>query len=124
MNLDYFNNFLSKPINNNSENSFIKNFLSDLKDSLVKKQSFDAAKELSLHTILNFAKYDGNYAVCFDNNSKNIYYIPKDNIIGTKPEPGEVLKINSPGKFYVDYTGIPVKENLIEQLLNSCKIAK
>ena len=44
--------------------------------------------------------------------------------MGTPPEPGEVIKINSPGKFYVDYTGIPVKENLINDILSKCKIAK
>ena len=44
--------------------------------------------------------------------------------MGTLPEPGEALKINSPGKLYVDYTGIPVKENLINDILSECKIAK
>ena len=122
MNFDFLNNILNNNINLDN-NSFISNFINDVKNNLIKKQSFEIAKNLPFHTILNFAKYNGNYALCFDFSSKKIYYIPKQNIIGTKPEPGEVLKINSPGKFYVDYTGIPAKENKIENYLKDCTIA-
>lgn len=123
MNLDFFNNLTNK-IADSKNNSIIGNFINELKDNLNKKQSFECAKNLPWHTTLNFAKLDGNYALCFENNTKTSYFIPKENIMGTLPEPGEVLKINSPGKFYVDYTGIPVKENLIDKILSECKIAK
>lgn len=123
MKLNFFNNLIQKPINSKRENSFIGNFINELKDNLNKKQSYECAKELPWHTILNFAKFDDNFALCFDYSNKKIYYIPNENLIGT-PELGEVLKINSPGKFYVDYTGIPIKENLIDDILNKCEIAK
>lgn len=123
MTLDFFNNLIQKPINSKND-SIIGNFINELKDNLNKKQSFECAKNLPWHTTLNFAKFDGNFALCFDNNTKTSYYIPKENIMGTLPEPGEILKINSPGKFYVDYTAIPVKENLINHILSECKIAK
>lgn len=121
MKLDFLNNLIQKPIN--SSNSIIGNFINELKDNLDKKQSFECAKNLPWHTTLNFAKFDNNFAVCFNYQDRKIYYIPKENIIGTKPEAGEVLKINSPGKFYVDYTGIPLKENKIESFLKECTIA-
>lgn len=120
MNFNFFNNILNNTTNLDNTNSFISNFINELKNNLAKKQSFEIAKNLPLHTILNFAKYDGNFALCFDFSNKKLYYIPKENIIGTKPEPGEILKINSPGKFYVDYTGIPAKENKIENYLKEC----
>ncbi len=123
MKLDFLNNLMQKPIDSKS-NSIIGNFINELKDNLNKRQSFECSKNLPWHTLLNFAKFDGNFALCFDNNTKTSYYIPKENIMGTLPEPGEILKINSPGKFYVDYTAIPVKENLIDDILNNCKIAK
>lgn len=123
MKIDGLNNFLNKEIDTRRDNSFINNFITEIKNNMIKKKSFEISKDLPIHSILNFAKYDGNFAVCFDNNSKKIYYIPKENILGTSPEPGEVLKINSPGKFYVDYTGIPLKEILIEKFLNECEIA-
>lgn len=123
MKLDFLNNLMQKPIDFKS-NSIIGNFINELKDSLNKKQSFECAKNLPWHATLNFAKFDGDFALCFDNDTKTSYYIPKENIMGTLPEPGEILKINSPGKFYVDYTAIPVKENLIDDILSNCKIAK
>lgn len=123
MKLDFLSNLIQKPIDSKSKNSFIGNFINELKDNLNKKQSYECAKNLPWHTILNFAKFDDNFAQCFDYPNRKIYYIPKENLIGT-PEPGEVLKINSPGKFYVDYTGIPLKENLINDILNKCEIAK
>lgn len=122
MKLDFLNNLMAKPIDSKN-NSIIGNFINELKDNLNKKQSFECAKSLPWHTILNFAKFDNNFAVCFDNNTKTSYYIPKENIMGTLPEPGEILKINSPGKFYVDYTAIPLKESKIESYLKECTIA-
>lgn len=123
MKIDFLNNLMAKPIDSKN-NSIIGNFINELKDNLNKKQSFECAKGLPWHTTLSFAKFDNNFAICFDNNTKTSYYIPKENIMGTLPEPGEILKINSPGKFYVDYTAIPVKENLINHILSECKIAK
>ena len=122
MNLDFLNNILNKS-NTKKENSFINNFITEIKENLVKKQSYEIAKTLPWNTILNFAKYDGSFAVCFDYNNKKTYYIPKSSILGTMPHPGEVLKINSPGRFYVDYTGIPAKEGNIDNYLKECTIA-
>lgn len=122
MKFNFLSNFLQNSIDSN-KNSFVQNFINELKENLNKKQSFECAKNLPWHTTLNFAKFENNLAICFDSINKKIYYIPKENILGTKPEPGEVLKINSPGKFYVDYTGIPIKEFLIDETLNKCEIA-
>lgn len=106
------------------ENSFVDNFLHELQSYFTKLQSASLLSNLPKHTILTFAKYDGNFAVCFDYNKKKIYYVPQENIEGSKPEPGEVLKVYSPGKFYVDYTGIPAEKDKIEDYLHECDIAK
>lgn len=122
MKLNFLNNILNKA-DTKKENSFINNFISEIKENLIKKQSYEISKTLPWNSILNFAKYDGNFAVCFDYNNKKTYYIPKSSILGTMPHPGEVLKINSPGRFYVDYTGIPAKESNIDNYLKECTIA-
>lgn len=106
------------------ENSFVDNLLHELQSYLTKLQSASLLNTLPEHTILIFAKYDANFAVCFDYNEKKIYYVPQENIEGNKPEPGEPLKTYSSGKFYVDYTGIPVEEDKIEDYLHECEIAK
>jgi hypothetical protein len=115
---------LDHSIHNKIEGSFIDNFIHELQGHLDKLQSASLITSLPSTTILAFAKYDGNFAECFDYDERKIYYIPKDNIVGSKPEPGEALKWYSPGKFYVDYTGIPAEENKIDDYLSECTIAK
>lgn len=125
--LDLVNDSLTKldnSIHNKIEGSFIDNFIHELQNHLDKLQSASLTGNLPSTTILAFAKYDGNFAQCFDYHDKKIYYLPKENIIGSKPEPGEVLKWYSPGKFYVDYTGIPAEEHKIDGYLSECTIAK
>lgn len=111
-------------IHDEIEGSFIDNFIHELQSHLSKIQSSSLLDSMSQHTILTFAKYDGDFAVCFDYNDKKIYYMPRENIVGSKPKPGEVLKWHSPSKFYVDYTGIPVEEKKIDDYLQECSIAK
>ena len=125
--LSFANDSLTKldhSIHNKIEGSIIDNFIHELQNHLTKLQSSSLLSSMSQDTILTFAKYDGNFAVCFDYNDKKIYYMPQKNIVGSKPEPGEVLKWHSPGKFYVDYTGIPAEENKIDSYLQECSIVK
>ena len=81
-------------------------------------------RTLPKNTILTFAKNEGDFALCFDSVNKKSYYIKSENIIGTKPNPGEILKYHSPGNFYVDHTGIPINENKIETFLSKCELVR
>ena len=87
---------LDKSVHSKIENSIVDNFLHDLQNALTKMNSSKLLEKLPWHTILTFAKYENNYAVCFDYNEKDIYYVPKENIVGNQPEIGEALKIYSP----------------------------
>ena len=89
---------LDKSIHSKIEKSFIDKFLHELQDALTKMNSSKLLEKLPWHTTLTFAKYENNYAVCFDYNKGNIYYLPKENIIGNMPEAGEALKFYSPRK--------------------------
>lgn len=125
--LDFSNEALNKLdnfINNKKNNSIIDNFLHELQNHFTKLQSSSLVQNLPSNTILTFAKYEGNFAQCFDYNDKKIYYLPKDSIIGSKPETGDALKWYSSGKFYVDYTGIPAEKDKIDTYLKECTIAK
>lgn len=115
---------LDNSIHNQIQGSYIDNFIHELKDHLAKLHSSSLLNSMPQHTILTFAKYDGNFAVCFDYNDKKIYYMPQENIVGSKPEPGEALKWYSPGKFYVDHTAILAEQDKIDSYLHECTIAK
>ena len=117
--------FLNMPIyKNQSNNLFTKNFLFELQKHIAKINSSNILSNLYVHSLITFAKYDGNFAVCFDYNSKKIYYVPLSKITGNKPKPGEALKVCADGTFYVDYTAILAEENKIEGYLQECTIAK
>lgn len=124
--IELSNNSLSKKDNLLDEkinHSVIEKFIHELQDYLTKIQSASIAKNLPNNTILAFAKYEGNFAKCFDYDNKKIYYIPRDSIVGPAPKKGETLKWYSQGKFYVDYTGILAEESKIDSYLKECTIA-
>ncbi len=125
--LDSVNNSLTKldnSIHSKIEGSLVDTFIHELQDYLDKIHSTSLLNTLPSNTILTFAKYDNNFAVCFDYNSKNIYYLPQKNIIGAKPIPGDALKVYSPGNFYVDYTAIFTEEDILQKSFQECSIAK
>ena len=105
-------------------NMVIKDFINELQTYLDKVHSNKLIFSLPKTTILTFAKFDENFAVCFDYKDKKIYYLSKDNIFGNLPKPGEALKFYSDDKLYVDYTAILAYENKIDDYLKECTIAK
>ena len=123
MNNNLSNDDLS-PLDKFKENNFVDDFVKEIQNCIDKMQSSKLASCLPKTTILTFAKYDKNFAVCFDYKEKKIYYIPKEKIVGNLPQVGEPLKFYSNDKFYVDYTGIVAEENKIEDYLKECVIAK
>jgi len=87
---------LDRTANPRSENNLIHNFIKELQNAITKTNSIKLIEKLPWHTTLTFAKYENNYAMCFDYNKGNIYYLPKENIIGNMPEVSEALKFHSP----------------------------
>ncbi len=102
----------------------VDNFIHELGESITKSNSERFLDDISIYTSLNFAGFEEDYAVCFDYNNKDIYYIPKDRIEGNMPEIGEVLKKDKDNNFYVDYTGIPINEQDVEKYIEECKIKR
>lgn len=116
-----FYNFLNKldnSINSKSEKFFINNFINELQNYIKTKESTKLLQSLPKNTILNFAKYEGDFIICFDNIKKQVYHFTKNSILGSIAKPGEVLKISSSNKLYVDYTGIPCDEKYIKNFLS------
>lgn len=111
---------LSNGLDFNNSNNFINSFINDLQDYLSKIQSSKLLSKLDPYSLLTFAKFDGRFAVCFDYGAKKIYYVPKNKIVGNLPEPGEALKVDIDGTFYVDYTAILADENKIDDYLSEC----
>lgn len=116
-------NLLDNQIHDNIKGSFIDDFIHELQNYL-ELQSIDKILEnLPKNTNLHFAKFEDDYAVCFDYSSKTIYNIPKSYLKDSIPEVGEALKKVSSKDFRVDYTGITANANNIDKLLSECSYA-
>ena len=116
-------NLLDNQIHDKIQGSFIDNFIHELQDYLELQTNNKILENLPKNTNLHFAKFEGDYAVCFDYSAKTIYNIPKSYINGNTPKVGDAIKIVSPKDFRVDYTGIPANTNNIDSFLNECSYA-
>lgn len=116
-------NLLDNKIHDNIKGTFVDSFIHELQDYLKLQESNTILENIPKNTNLHFAKFEGNYAVCFDYSSKTIYNIPKSYLKGTSPEIGDAMKKISSKDFRVDYTGIPANSNNINDLLNECSYA-
>ena len=116
-------NLLDNKIHDNIKGTFVDDFIHELQSYLELQSNDKILENLPNNTKLHFAKFENDYAVCFDYSSKTIYNIPKSYFKGTTPEVGEGLKKVSSKDFRVDYTGIPANTNNIDNLLSECSYA-
>lgn len=116
-------NLLDNKIHDNIKGSFVDDFIHELQIYLELQANDKILENLPKNTYLHFAKFEGEYAVCFDYSSQTIYNIPKSYLKGTTPEVGEAIYKISSKDFRVDYTGIPANPDNIDELLNECSYA-
>ena len=116
-------NLLDNQIHDNIKGSLVDNFIHELQNYLELQTNNKILETLPKNSNLHFAKFEGNYAVCFDYSSKTIYNIPKSYLQGATPKVGEALRKVSFKDFRVDYSGIPANANNINELLNECSYA-
>ena len=113
-------NLLDNKIHDNIKGSLVDNFIHEFQDYLKLQTSNSILENLPNNINLHFAKFEQNFAVCFDYSSKTLYDIPKSYLKGASPEIGAALKIISSKEFCVDSTGIPANPNNIDDILNEC----
>jgi len=116
-------NLLDNQIHDNIKGTFVDDFIHELQSYLELQSNDKILENLPDSTNLHFAKFEGNFAVCFDYSSKTIYNIPKSYLKGTTPEVGEAIKKVSSKDFRVDITGISANVNDIDKLLSECSYA-
>lgn len=126
---DFFNfslnslNLLDNKIHDNIKGTFFDNFIHELQNFLEFQTNDKILENLPNNTNLHFAKFEDDYAICFNYSSKTIYNIPKSYLNGSTPEVGEAIKKVSSKDFRVDTTGISANANDIDKLLNECSYA-
>ena len=108
MKFDLFNN-LNQNISSNNSNNFIESFINELKTYL--EQSFNPMYTLD--------RFEGNFAVLEDRNSKKMLDIPISNIPSNAKE-GDILKLSN-GSYIVDHEETKIVSDRIKQKMNNLK---
>lgn len=116
-------NLLDNQIHDNIKGTFVDDFIHELQNYLEFQTNDKILETLPNNANLHFAKFEDDYAICFDYSSKTIYNIHKSYLRGTTPEVGEAIKKVSSKDFRIDSTGIPANVNNIDKLLNECSYA-
>lgn len=116
-------NLLDNKIHDNIKGTFVDNFIHELQDYLEFQTNDKILENLPDNTNLHFAKFEDDYAICFDYSSKTIYNIPKSYLNNSTLEIGEAIKKVSSKDFRVDTAGISANANDIDKLLNECSYA-
>lgn len=108
MKFDLFNN-LNQNISSNNSNNFIESFINELKTYL--EQSFNPMYTLD--------RFEGNFAVLEDRNSKKMLDIPISNIPSNAKE-GDILKLSN-GSYIVDHEETKIVSDSIKQKMDNLK---
>ncbi len=108
MKFDLFNN-LNQNISSNNSNNFIESFINELKTYL--EQSFNPMYTLD--------RFEGNFAVLEDRNSKKMLDIPISNIPSNAKE-GDILKLSN-GSYIVDHEETKIVSDRIKQKMDNLK---
>lgn len=113
-------NLLDNKLHEKIKDTLVDNFIHELQNYLELQANTKILESLPKNTNLHFAKFEGNFAVCFDYSSKTLYNIPKSYLKGPYPEIGDALTIISSKEFSINSTGIPANPNNINEILDEC----
>lgn len=108
MKFDLFNN-LNQNISSNNSNNFIASFLNELKTYL--DQSFNPLYTLD--------RFEGDFAVLEDRNSKKMVDTPISNIPSETKE-GDILKLSN-GSYIIDHEETKIVSDRIKQKMDNLK---
>lgn len=108
MKFDLFNN-LNQNISSNNSNNFIESFINELKTYL--EQSFNPMYTLD--------RFEEDFAVLEDRNSKKMLDIPISNIPSNAKE-GDILKLSN-GSYVIDYEETRAVSDRIREKMDSLK---
>lgn len=75
-------------------NSFIDNFMDELKKYLTMKNSIEKLKKIPSDTLFVLDRYEGDYAVCENCTSGNMIDIPRL-MVDPYAKDGDILKLNN-----------------------------
>ena len=96
-------------------NSFIDNFIDELKESLIVSASIKTLNNIPENTLFTLDRYEGNYAVCENRTTGKMYNIPKS-LVDFRAKDGDILKFKN-GKYQISYEENAKQGEIIQNLM-------
>ncbi len=96
-------------------NSFIDNFIDELKKSLMASNSIKTLNNIPEDTLFTLDRYEGNYAVCENRTTGKMYNIPKS-LVDFRAKDGDILKFKN-GKYQISYEENAKQGEIIQNLM-------
>lgn len=103
--------------NRNYTNSFIDNFINDLKSYFRKIDSLKKLEELPKENLFTLDRYEGEYAVCENRDTGEMFDIPKTKISPSAKE-GDILRLKD-NLYQIDFEETLKTKETIDNLVNT-----
>ena len=97
-------------------NSFIDNFIDELKKHLAVADSMEKLSKIPANTLFTLDRYEGDYAVCENRTTGKMYDIPRL-MVDPYARDGDILKLEN-GTYTVDYIETEKQREIIKNLID------
>lgn len=114
-NLNSIDNALEKNVEF-YDNSFVDNFIDELKSYLSITENLEQLEKTSDNNFFTLDRYEGNYAVCENRTTGEMYDIPKF-LVDSHAKDGDILKLTN-GKFEIDFKETEKQKEIVRDLIN------
>lgn len=98
------------------DNSFIDKFIDELKSYLSMTENLEQLEKISDNNFFTLDRYEGNYAICENRTTGEMYDIPKF-LVNSNAKDGDILKLTN-GKFEIDFEETEKQKEIVRDLIN------
>ena len=104
------------------DNSFVDKFMDELKKHLAVADSMEKLSKVPEDTLFTLDRYEGNYAVCENRTTGEMYNIPKS-LVDFRAKDGDILKFEN-GKYQISHEENAKQGEIIHNLMEKTTKAK
>lgn len=98
------------------DNSFIDKFIDELKSYISMIENLEQLEKISDNNFFTLDRYEGNYAVCENRTTGEMYDIPKF-LVDSTAKDGDILRLEN-GKFEIDFEETEKQKEIVRDLID------
>ena len=98
------------------DNSFIDKFIDELKSYLSMTENLEHLEKISDNNFFTLDRYEGNYAICENRATGEMYDIPKF-LVNSNAKDGDILRLEN-SKFEIDFKETEKQKEIVRDLID------